>query len=118
MKNYKKKHIERQTIWNNVQFIPEKKDVWYRGMHKGEASHSDIKTNNRLISISYFTYGDILNDEPLKDGWDATIYSEDGSDMIAYRDLNTDDHIIAENVEDAEKQALEWAETIKDIKWK
>lgn len=114
MKKKKYQHIEREMVWNNVQFIPERKNVWYRGMSKGKVSHSAIIINNRRISIAFFTYGDLFADEPLKEGWRVNIYEDHKS--IAHRGLHTKDHIIAKDITDAEIQALKWAETIMDEK--
>lgn len=106
-----KKHIDYDMVWNNLRFIPDRKNIWYRGNHKGNVFHSDINIEDRIISISYFTYGDLLkpNPEPLKSGWEVRIYQD--NDIIASLS-GIEDHIVAKDIDDAEKQALKWAKTI------
>jgi len=120
MKKKKYQHVEVETVWNNVQFAPERDNVWYRGMSKGDVSHSHIKFNNHIISLSFFVTGGMggvyegAPDDPRQEGWSVSIYEK--HDVIASRGNSGNsikDSIIAKNVQDAEEQALEWYKTIK-----
>jgi len=100
-----KKHTTIQMVWNNVQFVPEKEGVWYRGIDEDVIYNSSIRKGNKRIEVSFYTYGDILNKEELKEAWDARVY--EGNQII-----DSKDRIEAQNVDDAENQALEWASEI------
>jgi len=104
LKKIKHKYI--QMVWDNVRFIPEEERVWYRGINDDIVYNSSIRNGNRTITVSLFTYGG-----DFKEGWDASVY--DGGERIACRDIYEGNHIEAKDVGDAEKQALEWSETIK-----
>lgn len=110
-----KKFTTVQIVWNNVQFYPEKEGIWYRGESKGKIRDSHIRYGDKILAVSHFTYYENLDklledddyDEPVKDGWSATVYQN--YDSVAHRGLSTNDHIQAKNVDEAEDIAMEWA---------
>jgi len=108
-----KKYSIVQIKWNNVQFYPEKEGMWYRGEHKGIIFNSHIRYDNNILSISYFTYGDILSNEELKGGWSATIYKNNKS--ITSRGLHDNSYITAKDVENVENIYLKWYERNREI---
>ena len=104
------KHETYDIVWNNVRFTPPRDNIWYRGVTQGEILNSSIKRGSNVVGVSFFTYGDIFKDEPLKEGWSVVLY--DNHEIIAYKDLMTKDFIIANDVADAERQALEWVKGV------
>jgi hypothetical protein len=99
------KYTTRQIIWNNVRFIPEQENMWYRGIDEGKIYNSSLRKGNRTITVSLFTYGD-----DCREGWSASVYEE--NNLIAFLDLQHQNYIKAKDVNDAENQALEWSKQI------
>tara|TARA_R110000824_G_scaffold15595_1_gene65444 strand:- start:2611 stop:2973 length:363 start_codon:yes stop_codon:yes gene_type:complete len=110
------KYIEREELWNNIQFVPPKKNIWHRGMTDDKCYHSDILLDSGLVlSIARFTTFDIdhylsSNCKEIKgekEGWNASLRKN--FDTIHHIGLETDDYIECVDVDAAEKEALKWA---------
>ena len=90
-------------VWNNVQFVPPRQNIWYRGYDKilRRCINSVIRKGEKRVQISYFT-----SDNNIR-GWDASIYEKNM--VVAWRDLQNENYIQDKRIGLVEDEALKWA---------
>ena len=118
MKGKNLRSIEFKIAWDNARFIPKIANVWHRFYEPRTRKTpktfycSSLLYNGKVISISYFTADNNVR------GWSMSVYDNSGNGKcIGGRELHTDNHIHADNINDAEIQALESVTKFNYVKY-